>query len=102
MHNKRKRRSVQERIADHERELLELRQAVRLEGFDTALKEGRVANGSRTEFTSRLRELRLINKAIKAAERHEQDDLVEPLKAFSDKLAESMASLVDGGLPSNV
>ena len=102
MQKKHKRRSVEERIADHERQLQELREQARLEDFKTALTDGRVANGSRTEFTARLRELRLINKAINAAERHDQSDLVVPLQDFKDKIAESMADLVNEGGPSTV
>lgn len=102
MQKKRKRRSVQERIAEHERDLHELREQARIEDFETALKDGRVANGSRTEFTSRLRELRLILRAIKAAERHDQSNLVQPLQDFKDKIAESMADLVNEGGPSTV
>lgn len=102
MQKKRKRRSVQERLADHERRGQELREQERLEAFETALKGGHVANGNRTEFTSRLRELRLINKAIKAAERHDESHLVAPLQVFKDKIAESMADLVNEGGPSTV
>ena len=102
MQKKRKRRSVQERIADNESELLELRERKRREDFKAALKDGRVASGSRAEFSSSLQELRLIHQAIKAAERHEQSHLVEPLQVFKDKIAESMANLVNGGGPSTV
>ena len=96
----RKRRSLQERIEAHERELEDLREQSRIEEFEVALKENRIPAGKRTEFACQLRELRLVKKAIKAAERHEQTELVDPLKTFQDKIAESMASLVAEGGPS--
>lgn len=94
MDKKRRRRSIQERIADQERELEELRLLARIENLEELLKAGKVSDGSRTEFSSRLREMRLINKAVIAAERHGEPELVESLKKFQDKIAESMATLV--------
>ena len=102
MTKKRKRRSVKERIADRERELQELREQERLEDLEAILKNGKVADGSRTEFASRLRELRLLNKAVIAAERHDEPKLVESLKEFQDKIVESMTSLVEEEGPSTV
>lgn len=100
MNNKRKRRSVKERIADQERELQDLREQERIEDLETILNDGKVPNGNRTEFASRLRELRLINKAVIAAERHDEPQLVASLKMFQDKIAESMATLVEVENPS--
>lgn len=99
---RRKKRSVQERIEAHERELLELRDQARIEELEAALKRGDIVNGKRSEFSSQLRELRLIKKAIRAAERHEQEHLVEPLKEFQEKLTKSMTDLVEEGSPSQV
>lgn len=102
MEKKRRRRSLQERIADQERELAELRAQARIENLEEILKNGKVAAGSRTEFGSRLRELRLINKVVIAAERHDEPKLVESLKEFQDKIVESMTGLVEEEGPSTV
>jgi len=102
MEKKRKRRSVKERIADQERELRDLRELERIEDLEAILKDGKVSDGSRTEFGAQLRELRLLNKAVVAAERHDEPQLVESLKKFQDKIVESMTSLVEEESPSTI
>jgi hypothetical protein len=100
MKPKRRRRSIEQRIADGERELQELRAQAQIQSFEAVLKEGRVIDGQRTEFAIRLREIRLLRKAVSAAERHEDFALSGKIQDFEGKLAESMASLVKGEEPS--
>jgi len=100
MESKRRRRSIQDRIADQERELEELRWLERIENLEQALKGGRVSSDNRTEFTTRIREMKLIKRAAAAVERHDEPELADALKVFQDKVAESMATLVQEEAPS--
>jgi hypothetical protein len=100
MESKRRRRSIQDRIADQERELEELRWLERIENLEQALKGGRVSSDNRAEFTARIREMKLIKRAAAAVERHDEPELADALKVFQNKVAESMATLVQEEAPS--
>ena len=91
---KRRRRSIQDRIADQERELQALRELERIENLEAAKAQGRVVDGKSTEFNAMLRDMRLMQKAALVARRYDDDALGASLTDFQDRLAEYMAKLV--------
>lgn len=88
-----KQRPIEERIAEHQKKIADLEAKKQAKLLDNALKEGRVSKDNEREFKTLKSELRNVLKAKHAAERHGNDELVEPLSQLSSQIEENMRDL---------
>lgn len=95
MSTTRKRRTLEERIADEKAKLAELETKLNIKKIEEAADEGQVSEENQAEFKSLKRELASVKKVIKAADRHDATAVSEALSQFQSDLTAAMAELVN-------
>lgn len=91
----RKRRTLEERIADEKAKLAELQEKLNIKKIEEAADDGQVSDENRAEFKALKRELTSVKKVIKAADRHNAEALSAALSEFQSELTAGMAELVN-------
>ena len=90
----RKRRTLEERIADEQQKLKELQDKLDLKKIQEAVDEGLVPEEDKVEFNQLKKEIASIKKVIKAADRHERPQISNLMNVFLKDLTEAMTGLV--------
>lgn len=90
----RKRRTLEERIADEQQKLKELQDKLDLKKIQAAVDEGLVPDEDKVEFNQLKKEIASIKKVIKAADRHGRPQISNLMNVFLKDLTEAMTGLV--------
>jgi len=90
----RKRRTLEERIADEQQKLKDLQDRLGLKKIQEAVDEGLVPDGDKLEFNQLKKEIASVKKVIKAAGRHERPQISNLMNVFLKDLTEAMTGLV--------
>lgn len=91
----RKRRTIDQRIADQKARLQELEAKKKSSALEDALESGHVPDESVKEFKKLKRELKKLNDASKILNRHDCADEASGLQRISKMLVAKMHELVD-------
>lgn len=90
----RRRRTLEERIADEQQKLKELQDKLGLKKIQEAVDEGLVPDEDKVEFNHLKKEIASIKKVIKAADRHARPQISNLMNVFLKDLTEAMTGLV--------
>lgn len=90
----RRRRTLEERIADEQETLEGLKDKLRLKKIQEAVDGGLVSDEDQLEFSQLKKEIASVKKIIKAADRHERPQISNLMNAFLKDLTEAMTGLV--------
>lgn len=91
----RKRRTLEERIADQRVKLQELEAKQNLEKVEQAIDQGDIEEEDKAEFKRLKKELASVKKVIKAAERHQRPQILSLMNIFRNEITGAMTGLVN-------
>ena len=95
MGRKKKRRSLEQRIADEEAKLAELKAKQKQQQLSKALDEGLVSDENKDEFKKLQKAVNTLTKAVKIADEYNREDLRNGLEELRSSIAEAMRSLIE-------